>query len=86
MDRETEYTDGSRDAPGFVAAICVRDHWDEMSVDERDWCAEVVRAEILRKSEQWSHFERMQRFSMMADCPCASVVSLGAYIQAEPCK
>ena len=76
MDRETEHVDGSRNAPGFVAAVCVRDHWDEMSVDEQDWCAEIVCAEILRKSDQWNHVERIQRFSMAADRPCASVVSL----------
>lgn len=76
MDRETEYADGSRNAPGFVAAVCVRDHWDEMSADERDWCVEVVCAEILRKSDQWDHIERVQRFSTAADRPCASVVSL----------
>ena len=24
--------------PGYVAAICVRDHWEDMTDDERDWC------------------------------------------------
>ncbi len=76
MDRETEQSDGSQHAPGFVAAVCVRDHWDEMSVAERDWCVDVVCSEILRKSDQWSHLERVQRFSMAADRPCASAVSL----------
>ena len=76
MDREAEHVDGSRNAPGFVAAVCVRDHWDDMSVDERNWCVEVVGTEILRKSDQWNHTERIQRFSMAADRPCASVVSL----------
>lgn len=76
MDRETEYVDGSRDAPGFIAAVCVRDYWDEMSVDEQDWCVEVVCAEILRKSDQWNYVERVQQSSMSADWPCASVVPL----------
>lgn len=76
MDREMEQTDGSRHGPGFVAAVCVRDHWDEMSVDERDWCVDVVCSEISRQSDQWSRIERMQRFSMAADRPSASVVSL----------
>ena len=76
MNREAEQSDGSRHAPGFIAAVCVRDRWDEMSTDERDWCVEVVSSEILRKSDHWSHLERMQRFSMAADRPCASVVSL----------
>jgi len=76
MDREAEQPDGSRHGPGFVAAVCVRDHWDEMSVEERDWCVDVVVSEILRQSDQWSQVERMQRFSMAADRPCALVVSL----------
>lgn len=76
MDRDAEQPDDSRHGPGFVAAVCVRDHWDEMSVEERDWCVDVVVSEILRQSDQWSQVERMQRFSMAADRPCASVVSL----------
>jgi hypothetical protein len=76
IDREAEQGDGSRHGPGFVAAVCVRDHWDEMSVDARDWCVDVVCSEISRHSNQWSHSERMQQFSMAADRPSASVVSL----------
>ena len=34
--------DGSRHGPGFVAAVCIRDHWEEMSDDQRDWCVDVV--------------------------------------------
>ena len=76
MDRDAEQPDGSRHGPGFVAAVCVRDHWDEMSVEERDWCVDVVVSEILRQSDQWSQVERMQWFSMAADRPCALVVWL----------
>lgn len=76
MEREIEGPLGSRHGPGFVAAVCVRDHLGEMSVDERDWCIDVVCSEILRQSDQWSQIERMQRFSMSADRPSASVVSL----------
>ena len=76
IDRNAEEPDGSRHGPGFVAAVCVRDHWDEMSVEERDWCIDVVVSEILRQSDWWDETERMQRFSMAADRPCASVVSL----------
>jgi len=75
-DREAEQHDGSQHGPGFVAAICVRDNWNEMSSDEREWCVDVVCSEILRKSNQWGHSERMQRFPMAADRPSASVVSV----------
>jgi hypothetical protein len=76
MDREDEQLDYSRHGPGFVAAVCVRDHWDEMTVDEREWCVEVVCSEILRQSDHWDHFQRVQRFSMAANRPSALVVSL----------
>ncbi len=68
--------DSSRSAPGLVAAVCVRDHWDEMSADERDWCVERVCSEIARQSENWNQFERMQRFDMSADRSCAWVIAV----------
>lgn len=76
IDREAEQLDYSRHGPGFVAAVCIRDHWDEMSIDEREWCVEVLCSEILRQADQWSDFERVQRFPMAADRPSASVVSV----------
>ena len=27
MDREADQQDGSQHGPGFVAAVCIRDHW-----------------------------------------------------------
>jgi len=76
MDREAEQPDGSRHGPGFVAAVCVRDHWDEMSVEERDWCVDVVVSEILRQSDQWSQVEQMQRFSM----GCRPPLCIGGFV------
>ena len=76
MDRTTEHPDNSRNAPGFVAAVCVRDHWDEMSPEEREWCIDVICSEISRHADQWGTIDRVQRFSMLADRPCAFVVPL----------
>lgn len=76
MERENEDPLGSHHGPGFVAAVCVRDHWEEMSADEQCWCVDIVCSEILRQSDLWNHIERMQRFPMAADRPSASVVSL----------
>ena len=75
MERQTERDDGSHQGPGFVAAVCIRDQWDQMTVEEQNWCVEVVCSEILQNSEQWNRFHRMQRFPMAADRPCAFVVS-----------
>jgi hypothetical protein len=76
MDRTAEPPDNSRNAPGFVAAVCVRDHWDEMSPQEKEWCIDVICSEISRHADQWGTIDRVQRFSMLADRPCAFVVPL----------
>lgn len=76
IDRTNEYPDSSRNAPGFAAAVCIRDHWEEMSPQEQDWCIDVICSEISRRADAWRSINRMQRFSMMADRPCAFVVPL----------
>lgn len=76
MDRTAEHPDNSRNAPGFVAAVCVRDRWDEMSPEEKDWCVDVICSEVSRHADQWETIDRMQRFSMLADRPCAFVLPL----------
>lgn len=76
MDRNAEHPDNSRNAPGFVAAVCVRDHWDKMSPEEKEWCIEVICSEISRHADQWGTIDRVQRFSMLADRPCAFVAPL----------
>jgi conflict system STAND superfamily ATPase len=76
MDRETDDHDGTRHAPGFVAAVCIRDHWDQMSPNQRDWCVDVVCSEVMRDADQWDEAERMQRNSMAADRAGAFVLAL----------
>lgn len=76
VDRDAEHPDNSRNAPGFVAAVCVRDHWDEMALEEKDWCIDVICSEIFRYANQWGSIDSMQNFSMQADRPCASIVPL----------
>ena len=71
---DSEY-DFGRGGPGFVAAVCVRDHWEEMTDDERDWCVNTVCSEVER-GDLWNQFARAQRNSMSADRPCASTVPL----------
>lgn len=76
MDRTAEHPDNSRNAPGFVAAVCVRDHWDELLPEEKEWCIDVICSEISRHADQWGTIDRVQRFSMLADRPCAFVAPL----------
>jgi hypothetical protein len=37
--------------PGLVAAVCVRDHWNSMSCDDRQWCLQVLVDEVKRDSD-----------------------------------
>jgi hypothetical protein len=76
MDRAAEHPDNSHNAPGFVAAVCVRDHWEEMLPQEQDWCCDVICSEISKHADKWGTTDRVQRFSMLADRPCAFAVPL----------
>jgi hypothetical protein len=76
MDRETDHHDGTRHAPGFVAAVCICDHWDDMSSDQRDWCVDVVCSEVMRDADQWDEVERMRSNSRAADRVSAFVLAL----------
>ncbi len=74
-DHHTEEPMGTRNGPGCVAAVCVRDYWNELSAEERTWCIDVVCAEILRTADRWTDIERVQRNDMAADRRCAGVVT-----------
>jgi hypothetical protein len=65
-----------RGGPGYVAAVCVRDHWEAMAGDERDWCVNTVCSEVEREGDHWNQHARVQRGSMSADRPCAWVLPL----------
>lgn len=67
---------GTAGGPGVVAAVCVRDHWEEMSAEEKNWCVSRVCSEVLSQADVWDYRLRLQVFSMSADRPCASVVPL----------
>lgn len=76
VDREAEDPLGARNGPAYVAAVVIRDHWDEASPDERDWCVEVACREVERTSDDWADLARVQRFEMAGDRPSARSVSL----------
>lgn len=37
--------------PACTASVCVRDYWDELSQNERDWCVEVVLQSVFHSTE-----------------------------------
>lgn len=64
-----------RDGPGFAAAVCIRDHLNELDQPDFKWCAQRVDFEVRRKSTTTVRVERLGR-SLRADRVCASVVPL----------
>lgn len=74
MDCEAGGEDSSRHAPGFVAAVCIRDRWDDMTSAQKDWCVDTVCAEVMRHSDDADHMERVQNNSRAADRACAFVL------------
>jgi len=72
MDEANEFC---RDGPGFAAAVCIRDHLNELDQPDFEWCAQRVDFEVRRKSATTDRVERVGR-SLRADRVCASVVPL----------
>ena len=71
-----EKDDLYRGGPGIVSAVCIRDHWEEMSDEERVWCVDIICSEVERKGNHWNMSARIQEDSMSADRPCAYVMPL----------
>jgi len=69
-------TDIARGGPGIVAAVSIRDHWEEMSDDERTWCVERLCSEVIMHADEWNDYAPMQRYDMAADRACAWVLPL----------
>jgi hypothetical protein len=76
IDRSHDAELGVRNGPGVVAAVCVRDHWPDMSPDEREWCINVLCDEVMLHADNWSILARTQHHSMSADRSSASVLGL----------
>jgi hypothetical protein len=76
MDHEADQEGVTRHAPGLVAAVCIRDCWDEMTGEQRDWCVDTVCAEVLQHADDADHMERVQNYPMAADRASALVLPL----------
>lgn len=67
---------GTRSAPGLVAAVCVRDHWDELTQAQRGWCVDTVCSEVLRHAENNDPMASVQRNPIAADRAGAFVLAV----------
>ncbi|MBI3818880.1 MAG: ATP-binding protein [Planctomycetes bacterium] len=56
---------------GFVAAVCVRDYWRELTIEERRWCTETLIREVERACDNNDHFNRVARSPLDPSRPAA---------------
>ncbi len=75
-DNDAEEDRLFREAPGFVASVCVRDYWEEMSVEEQAWCFNTICSVLERDDNQHTDMAYSQLSSMSAGRPCAWVLPL----------
>ena len=68
---DSEVQGFEKDGPGTAAAVSARDHWDEMTDQERQWCVDVICSEVRRNDGSWTRCARIQRNPMSADRACA---------------
>jgi hypothetical protein len=57
--------------PEIMAAFCARDHWEDLSADEQDWCVTQIAHCIGEHANDWNHHVRLQRFEMAPNRSCA---------------
>lgn len=63
-----------RGGPAFVAAVCSRDHWDELSPDEQAWCAYTLIEAIGEHATSPEHLVRVGRNSLSPDRAAAFIM------------
>lgn len=73
-DAEPEPEDFMRGGTGMIAAVCARDHWDEMSPEDRDWCIEKLVQEIERECDSEDRMIRRSRGALQPDRYAAYVL------------
>jgi hypothetical protein len=61
--------------PDYVAAICVRDHWDELSEEQRTWCANRICEAVIADAETRDDPVIAARNPLDGSRPAAFVIS-----------
>ena len=79
---ESDWVHFTDNGQPVVAAVCVRDHWEKMSVDERRWCAGELTAEVGRYSDGKDHSISLLVFSTDSDSIAAR--SLPKILASDP--
>ncbi len=71
---EPESEDLMRGGPGLIAAVCARDHWDEMNSDDRAWCIDMLVREVERDCDTEDEMARHGRGAFRSDRHAAYVL------------
>lgn len=91
--RNLGIADAAHDEAGFgegarngVAAVCIRDHWNEMDSGAREWCKQVA-LRIVEKPLSGDHGQELfARNPMNGSAECAFVIPLMAARDAEDAR
>jgi len=62
--------------PAYTATVCVRDHWDELSEEDRIWCIEIILCSACRDANNQNEFVIGSKDSMDASRPTAFILSV----------
>lgn len=56
--------------PGIVASVCVRDHWDDLGIDDRQWCMTTVLDHVFSSpvDEDFSEFVAKNPYNGVPAC------------------
>ncbi len=79
LPEDSESEDGfgpGRGGPEYIASVCIRDHFDELTPHEADWCIETVCHAVESQAGNWNEMARVQHYSMSGDRPSAWVLSI----------
>ena len=60
--------------PGYVAAICIRDHWHNMTEADRKWCLDKIIFEVERNCDSRDYMIAVSKDHLSSDRPAAYVL------------
>jgi len=61
--------------PAYIAAVCVRDHWDDLSESEQAWCANVICNEVVNDADADDYLTVVALNPMGGSRPAAFMLS-----------
>ncbi|MES1950258.1 hypothetical protein S4A8_05343 [Salinisphaera sp. S4-8] len=74
LDSELEPEDFTRGGPTIIAAVCARDHWNEMGPVDRAWCLDILISKVEQDCDTDNHMVRVQRGAPEPDRHAAYVL------------